>query len=294
MEKFTIHNIESLCNIKAHTLRVWEKRYHIMQPDRKKSKHRLYSNNDLKFLLRLSFLYHKGIKISKIASLSPEEFKQLTQKSNDTTEQYLLFINDLIDASIDFNENAFEAVFENAIKLVGLENTMRHIIYPYFEKIGLLWMNDAAIPAQEHFSSNIIRNKLIFAIDAIKKTAQSKGPTILLFSPEEEFHEIPLLFICFLLLQNNWKVTYFSTNVTRQMLEYYCTNKPVDYIYMHPITNLTRYNINQYTKQLLQALPHQQLLISGPLVKHIHYQHNNLKLLLSAAALSLFIKTASL
>ncbi len=193
MNSFTINDIENLCGIKAHTLRIWEKRYGLLTPKRKESNHRIYDNEDLRHILQVVYLYNKGHKISKIARYHEGDFKILTSVNERNAEAQLLFINGLLQAAFNFDEELFDETLSMAIERLGFEECIIKVVYPYFEKVGLLWMNNVAVPAQEHFSSNIIRNKLIVAIDKTRIPLSPPGTKILLFTPEHENHEIPLL-----------------------------------------------------------------------------------------------------
>lgn len=115
MNHFTIKDIENLCDIKAHTLRIWEQRYELFTPKRKESQHRIYDNDDLKELLRISFLYHSGHKISKIAALNPEEIQQLVEKSSLQESNQEVFVHQLIEAGVDFNKEKFELIINSEI-----------------------------------------------------------------------------------------------------------------------------------------------------------------------------------
>ena len=136
MDKFTINDIENLCGTRAHTLRIWEKRYGLLKPERNAGKQRSYNNEELKFMLRVSYLYHSGNKISKIAALHENEFQQLTSDINTDSEIQLFFISRLLQAAVDFNEEAFDEILVNAIERVGLYQCLLQIVYPYFEKLA--------------------------------------------------------------------------------------------------------------------------------------------------------------
>ena len=119
MNFFSISDIESLTGIKAHTLRIWEQRYDLLNPKRKESKHRLYDNEDLKYILRIAFLYHNGYKISKIVSLSEEEIKKMALETTPGKENYQVFVNQLTEASIDFDQVRFEKILHNLVLHLG-------------------------------------------------------------------------------------------------------------------------------------------------------------------------------
>ncbi|MFN3446796.1 MAG: DNA/RNA non-specific endonuclease, partial [Bacteroidia bacterium] len=178
----TIDSLENLTGIKAHTLRVWEQRYGIVVAQRKESNHRFYDNEDLKKVLRIAYLYHQGYKISKIALLDANQIKTLAI-NNEKGNAVDILVNTLLEASIDFDETQFETSLDFAFKQFGFEKTILQVIYPYLEKIGIFWMIDNIIPAQEHFSSNIIRHKIIAATEKIAKPLSTSKKQVVLFTP---------------------------------------------------------------------------------------------------------------
>lgn len=205
MNQFTIKDIENLSGIKAHTWRIWEQRYRIGIAQRKESNHRFFDNDNLKKILRISYLYHGGIKISKIVALEPEEMKEMALSKLPKENENDFYIKELIEASIDLDEERFERTFNEALEKSGIEEVILNIINPFQEKIGVLWLTDHLIPAQEHFTSNIIMQKLAASIDNLALEKNTGKKEILLFTPERERHEIPLLFVHYLLKKTKIK-----------------------------------------------------------------------------------------
>jgi DNA-binding transcriptional MerR regulator len=281
MNRFTIKDMENLCGIKAHTLRIWEQRYGLINPKRKDSNHRFYDNTDLKNLLRISHLYHRGLKISKIAKLQEKELIDLTLNNEETKQAPDLLIHQLMEAAIDLNEIRFEELLNKAIHENGIEQCTINIIYPYLEKVGILWMSDIAIPAQEHFSSCIIQRKLLTAIDAVPLPPEDKDNLCLLFTPEGEHHELPLLLIQFLMKKRGRHVIYAGANVPLHDLQYICKYKAVKELYFHLITYLHKDDPDEYVKELAQAFPHIRITVSGPSTKLITKQPENVTLITS-------------
>src|SRR4051794_37314353 len=214
MNQFTIRDIENLSGIKAHTWRIWEQRYGIGIAQRKESNHRFFDNDNLKQILRISYLYNSGIKISKIAALKPEEINELALSKLLKENENDFYIKELVESSIDLDEERFERAFAEALRNLGVEATIVDVLYPFQEKIGVLWLTDHVIPAQEHFTSNIIRQKLAKATDDLNNIKDPGKKAIVLFTPENERHEIPLQFIHYLLKKNQNKVVYFGTSVS--------------------------------------------------------------------------------
>ncbi len=280
MNRFTIKNIENLSGIKAHTLRIWEQRYNLIVPKRKESNHRFYDNEDLKHILRIAYLYHNGYKISKIAGLKQDELKKLSAGQKNFTSPAAL-VNQMIEAAIDFDEEQFENILLRAVEMFGFEICITNVVYPYFEKIGMLWLHDSAMPAQEHFASNIIRNKLIVRIDKLKKPENPDRGYTLLFTPEGEYHEIPLLFIYYLLKKNNVPVIYAGTSVSNNVIETLCDSKKIPSLHFHLITNFMNMEPGEYVTDACKRFSNKQIIMSGPVINSVTAMPSNFRMLQS-------------
>lgn len=288
MNRFTIKDIENLSGIKAHTWRIWELRYGIAIPQRKDSNHRFYDNENLKRILRISYLYHGGLKISKIASLNDEQMRSRAIQSAAFNNDYEYYIKELVEASIDLDEDRFEQIFDDAIKRMGIEQTVLQVCYPFQDKIGFLWLTDHVIPSQEHFTSNIIRQKLSVAIDELPLIKETSKKQILLFTPEKEFHELPLQFIYYLLRKNRNKVIYFGGNASLDSIESYGQKKRVDCMLFHLVTNLTSRSANEYVEEVSRRFADKQIIMSGVLVEQVTQARGNVRLLKSMAEIIQF------
>jgi DNA-binding transcriptional MerR regulator len=281
MNQFTIKDIENLSGIKAHTWRIWEQRYNIGMPQRKESNHRFYDNENLKQILRISYLYHGGLKISKIASLDNDEIRLKAMEALPVENGNEYYIKELLEAAIDLDEERFERTFQEALKRVGVENTILRIIYPFQDKIGVLWLTDHVIPAQEHFTSNIIRQKLSVAIDNLPLVKETTKKEILLFTPEKEHHELPLQLIYFLLRKNNNKVIYYGSNVSLESIEAYRRNKSFKYLLFHLVTNLTTKHAQDYVNEISNLFRDISIYMSGVSVLQVKDVPANVNLLKS-------------
>ncbi|HEV7621804.1 MAG TPA: MerR family transcriptional regulator [Flavisolibacter sp.] len=277
MHIFTIRDIENLTGIKAHTLRIWEQRFDVFTSKRKQSQHRFYDNEDLKKLLRIAFLYHNGWKISKIAALTENEVISEIQNSKIVDSNYINYITRLIEAAIDFDESAFIEIIKDIKSKIGFEKCIIEVCYPYLKKLGLLWSTNNVIPAQEHFSSYIIQNMII--VETEQLSSATNGKTILLSSPKGEFHELPLLFINYLLKKNKWTTLYLGPNIKIPEMQLVCSSKSVSYVYMHLLTNFTGFDATDYFEELSRSLPGINIIASGEGVKKIQRQFTNLTLL---------------
>ncbi|HEX8315865.1 MAG TPA: B12-binding domain-containing protein, partial [Flavisolibacter sp.] len=262
MQNFSIRNIELLTNIKAHTLRIWEQRYDFFKASRKESKQRFYSNEDLQKLLCISFLYHNGWKVSKIASLSDEEVRDEVSRIALTSENFTAYLQKLLQAAIDFNEASFLATLNELIEAIGFERTVIEVCYPYLQRVGLLWDTSRVIPAQEHFSSYIIQNRLISETEKFS-FVQSEPPEIILFTPENEHHELPLLYLNYLLRKNGWRVLYLGKNIRLADLHEAVRLPGIGYLYLHVTTNFTGFHIDDYFETLRKTFPDKTIFASG-------------------------------
>jgi DNA-binding transcriptional MerR regulator len=262
MQNFSIRQIELLTGIKSHTLRIWEQRYDFFKAQRKESNLRFYTNEDLKKLLCISFLYHNGWKISKIAQLSDDEVAHEVIGIPLDHSNYPTAIQHLLKAAIDFNEAEFAAILQQLKEAIGFERLVIEVCYPYMHRVGLLWDTSRIIPAQEHFSSYIIQNKIISETEKFSGT-QNGVPEIIVFSPENEYHELPLLFINYMLRKHGWRVLYLGVANTFQELEEAARVPGVKYLYFHLITNFTGLSIDDYLEKLRKAFPDKIILASG-------------------------------
>lgn len=210
---YTISDLENLSGIKAHTIRIWEKRYNIIKPQRTDTNIRYYSNDDLKLILNISFLNKNNIKISKIAEMNARQIAEKVSSINVVQSSSSDFIETLIVAMIDLNEALFEKVFSLALFRVGFEKTISEIIFPFLHRTGLMWQTGSINPAQEHFITNLIRQKLIVAIDSLPKTYSDKAVKAVLFLPENELHENSLLLYNYILKARGYQCFYFGQTV---------------------------------------------------------------------------------
>ncbi|MBS1664377.1 MAG: MerR family transcriptional regulator [Bacteroidetes bacterium] len=292
MNVFTIRDIENLCGIKAHTLRVWEQRYQLHTPKRKASNHRLYDDEDLKYLLRIAFLYHNGHKISRLARLPEEEICRLALKVPLAGGADDIFINHLIEAALDFDQELFDRVLHNIILHMGLEKAVPQVIYPFLHKIGLLWLTGNVVPAQEHFASTLIIKKLLVSINGLENPPmpQPGGRLILLFTPQGELHEIPLLYMRYLLKKNGQPAIYFGRDIDLESLCHYCGEKSITHLYFHLITRLQRDEPSLYLKKLQEYFPTQQIVISGKIGLTFPDQDPLVRILKSFEELQAFAK----
>jgi DNA-binding transcriptional MerR regulator len=217
MGAYSIKDLEQLSGIKAHTIRMWEQRYGVVEPQRTETNIRFYDDTQLKHLLNIALLSKHGYKISKISKLSPKEFtsaiEQLYEQTllHETDVILDLDANDLMVSMIDMDEEKFHRIYENSVKNNGFEKTITGLVYPFLEKVGILWTIGQINPAQEHFMSCLIRQKIIAGIDRLPTSKD--GKKFLLFLPEGEHHEIGLLMANYLLKKKGARVYFMGQNL---------------------------------------------------------------------------------
>ena len=282
MNFFSISDIENLTGIKAHTLRIWEQRYNLLNPKRRESRHRMYDNEDLKYILRIAYLYHSGYKISKIAALPIEDIQKLALETNSGKENYQVFINQLTESSIDFDQPRFEKILHNLILHLGFERTIVQILFPLLNKIGLLWMTDRVSPAQEHFASTLVVKKILTATDGLELQTSGEKRKVLIFSPEGEHHEIPLLFIQYMLKKNGVSYVYAGKNSSIDVLKDFCSLHAITQILCHLVTNLLSTDLDTYLNRISLAFADKEIFFSGPQARKVHSPPQNLRLLRNA------------
>ena len=211
--KYSISDLAKLSGIKPHTLRIWEQRYGILKPKRTDTKIRFYTDEDVKHVMNISLLNRNGIKISKIAELCSSEISGRVCEIENVCCTHQMTMDQLIKCMVTFDELLFEKILNAAIIQHGFKTVMLDIVYPFLEKIGILWVTGSVTPAQEHFICNLIRQKLIVAIDGQVTNVTNRSKRILMFLPQYEMHELSLLFFAFLFKTRNHQIIYLGANL---------------------------------------------------------------------------------
>ena len=263
MSTYSIKDLEQLSGIKAHTLRIWEQRYAIIAPQRSDTNIRAYDDQDLKLVLNIAMLKDNGYKISDISKLSLDDLYSKVITVTDKQLNYPDQIQALTLAMLDFNEDRFEQIIGSNVQRFGFENTMIHIIYPFLSRIGVLWVTDTVGPAQEHFIINLIRQKLIVAIEENRRTKRADGDKYLLFLPEGEYHEISLLFANYIISARSNKVIYLGQNLPFNELALVHERYKPDYIFTVLTSSLSNHDVQPYVNRLAAAFPDTQVLLTG-------------------------------
>ncbi len=272
MSKYSIKDLEHLSGIKAHTIRIWEKRYQLLSPKRTPTNIRYYQAADLKLILNISRLKEHGFKISKIAEMSQEGINELVMNlSGNESDDVTHYIHRLTTAMIDLDEPLFETTLSTCILQFGFEHTMLKVIYPFLVKIGFLWQTEAIHPAQEHFITCLIRQKIIVAIDG-QRPAANNSLKFLLFLPEHELHEINLLFAHYLLSKHGQKVIYLGQNLPfADLLLAYDLHRPK--FLLTSVTSRSKpRQLKDYLVKLNTSFPDSEVLIGGASLSEMSFE----------------------
>lgn len=213
MLDYSVAQVEAITGIKAHTLRVWERRYNFINPTRTKTNIRYYTDNELRMLINVSLLLKSGLKVSKIDKMTPDEINNKVNNiisNRDTSDAEE--IAGLTLSMMNLDEITFNNIFQRLLIRKGLLKTITDVIYPFLSDTGFLWSSNKISPLHEHFISNLIRQKIIASTDTLPVT-RGDAPGIVMFLPPGEDHEIGLLIANFIAKNLGWRVYYLGQNV---------------------------------------------------------------------------------
>jgi DNA-binding transcriptional MerR regulator len=266
MDIFTIKDLENLSGIKAHTIRIWEQRYQFLKPRRTSTNIRYYSNDQLKTLLNISLLTRHGFKISHIDRMNELQIHEKILSLGNTEVLKEKTVNDLLKCMVDMDTEGFEKALTSHFKSGGASTAITQVVFPFLEKIGVLWQTGHINPAQEHLVTNIIRQKLMAAIDNCIPPAP-KSKKVMLFLPEGEYHELGILFINYVLRSQGLSTVYLGTNVPLKDAEYVSRYKNPDFLFIHLTSTAPSFSFNDFLKKLKINFPNKQIIISGQLAR---------------------------
>lgn len=260
---YSIRELELISGVKAHTIRIWEKRYQLLIPQRSSTGIRSYDDKQLVRLLNVSSLLSNGYKISKIAELDNTNLRAAVKKValSDSPDEEVQ-INELLRSALEFNEASFNDTLDHNLLRFGVKESVIKIIYPFFKKVGLLWQINEMNPAQEHFATNLVKRKLLSIIDQLPVHTDSH-PEFLLFLPENEYHEIGLTVADYLIRSAAKKTIYLGANVPfTNVVESVKTIQP-EYLLTFVVTPKNDDRPTNYLNRLAKACPDQTILASG-------------------------------
>jgi DNA-binding transcriptional MerR regulator len=269
---YSISDLENLTGIKAHTIRIWEKRYQVVTPKRTPTNIRFYNDQDLLRLLNISTLSKHGFKISKMVSMTADEIAEKISDLSRNPSDFDSQINNLVLSMLNIDQHLFEKVLSNSILKLGFEKTVVLVLFPMLERVGLYWQLETINPAQEHFVSNLIRQKLIVAIDGLHAPLLPDYKTFLLYLPESEYHELGLLFLNFLIRKQGHKAINLGQNVPFGAMIDVVRKCDVDFVVTYFVSAPPRNELPGYIQSLAEELPGKQIMITGNQLRELRPQ----------------------
>lgn len=280
MGKYKISDLEKLSNIKSHTIRIWEQRYGLLEPSRTDTNIRYYDDLQLRKLLNVVSLINAGHKVSHIGKLSMSEIEEkvadIIDSDNDNKDEAI--INKLVNSGLTYDESLFNEYYNKAINTYGIIESYKKIFYPLLEKVGLLWRINDLNPAQEHFLSNLLKQKFYAGFDALESIEKSEQNWIL-FLPENDYHDIGLLMSSIILKTNKKKSINLGANVPLPNLLHVIENTNATHLLMFLVTPQPYEYINNITSSIINNYPDKKLIICcNPIYAKNLTPHKNQKI----------------
>ena len=263
MAVYTINDIEKLSGVKAHTIRIWEKRYSFLPNRRTDTNIRYYQDEDLELILNIAHLNRNGLKISKIANLSAEEIKQKVANSCEVDAIFDQQIDGLMLSMFELNEFKFLKILNHKIKEFGFEKTMDNFIYPLLDKLSIMWIAGSVKSVHENFINNIIKRKLVIEIDKIKVDYNNNEKKFFIYLPEYEAHEMSILYTYYLLKSHGVNTLYLGSQLTiNDVKDAFDIFKP-SHIFTIFNDSFSETPLQPYIDSLLEKTGDAKILISG-------------------------------
>ncbi|MCK7589846.1 MerR family transcriptional regulator [Subsaxibacter sp. CAU 1640] len=270
---FSIKDLENLTGIKAHTIRIWERRYNLLQPERTETNIRYYDLKSLQTLLNVSYLNDNGFKISKIAAIPKDKLGELVKNNavGDSAKDHTLNLLKL--SMLNFDQQMFQSTYTNLSKTKSFREIFNDILIPLLSEIGVLWQTDTITPAHEHFISNLIRQKIILNTEKVQSTTISNSnTTFVLFLPDNEIHELGLMYLNFEIISRGYNSILLGPSVPISSLisltDNYDNITFVSYFTIKPeIDELPKY-LKSFENQLLMKKDN-TLWVLGKMAEHV-------------------------
>ena len=255
--KFSIKDLENLTGIKAHTIRIWEKRYSLLSPKRTDSNIRYYDLASFQKMLNVSYLNNNGYKISKIATLKPKEIPALVREIASQTNLESHAINSFKLSMLNFDQALFYNTYESLLKDKSFVNIFYDIFIPLLTEIGLLWQTNTITPAHEHFLTTLIRQKILINTEFIQSEAKPNSKkTFVLFLPDNEIHELGIMFLNYQIVSHNFHCIFLGQSVPMEsltdILNYYDDIIFLSYFTIKPLKEEIDNYLSDFSESLLK------------------------------------------
>jgi len=261
MTLYSIKDLEYLSGIKAHTIRIWEKRYHLLDPNRTDTNIRSYSDDDVRRILNVAMLIKNGYKISNVAAFDEAKLQSEVIRLNRNLSDPEKNIDQLLFHTVNIDTFGFEHLLEKIISELGFSKTILQVIFPFFERIGILWQAGSIFAAHEHFVSNLVRNRLIRETGKFESSENAKS--ILFFLRENEYHELGLLYSNYLASNAGLHCVYLGQNLPFDDLANLLNNSEFDFVCTSFISAIEKPEMERYLANLSLVFNKNKILVAG-------------------------------
>ncbi len=263
MSNYTIREVEIFSGIKAHTLRVWERRYDLHISKTLRNQQRIFSNDDLKTLLRIAYLYNTGIKISRLASMHEDEIKAMATRLRDAEEPLEIYLNLAIEAMIDLKPDLLNHFISDAIHQYDFEKVIYHLIIPLARQAALFGQISKSRNLREMLTHSIIQQKIINETENILHPETVFEQLFILFTPPDYYYEINLLIVNYLLKKSGSATLYLGKNVSIDVLKKIIELYPQSTLYFDASGDAPDTKFREYITSLSETFPSSKILYSG-------------------------------
>ena len=252
---FSIKDLENLSGIKAHTIRIWEKRYNVLEPTRTDTNIRLYDLASLQKLLNITLLHNHGYKISKISKYPPEKIPQLVREIVSDKSAKSHAISAFKMAMMNFDHTKFFSTYNTLLAEKSFREVFYEVFIPLMTELGLLWQSDTITPAHEHFLSYLIKQKLLINTEKVQVLEPTKRDKVfVLYLPMNEIHELGIMYLNYEILDHGYKTIYLGESVPTDSLndlnKYFDNIIFVSYMTVQP----DKEHVNDYVKEIQQTV----------------------------------------
>lgn len=272
MSEYSIKNLEALSGIKAQTIRVWERRYSIFIPSRTSTNIRKYSDSDLVKLLNLSVLIQHGHKISQLSQMTDQQLKESVFILKYKPFLHNTEIEKLLTATIEMDSNGFTSSLDKNIEILGFEESIINVVFPFLKHLGILWQTGNLIPSQEHFANNLIRNKVIEEIYKLEETDNTYAPLSLFFLPQGEEHELSLLFYQYIAKKEGHRVIYLGQNVPSEDLINISAYKTPQNVFTSFTSSISGIDLKAYIEKISETFQSSTIYITGGQLHKLNFK----------------------
>ena len=252
---YSIKDLENISGIKAHTIRIWEKRYNILEPMRTDTNIRYYDFSSIQRLLNITLLHNHGYKISKISQYDSENIPNLVKDiiTNKTYKNHAITAFKV--AMLDFNSDAFYKAYDQLLFDKSFTDIFSSVFVPLLNEIGLLWQTNTITAAHEHFICNLIKQKLAVELEKVMQLTEIvQEKVFVLFLPALETHDLGLKYLTYEIARKGYQIIYLGENIEIDDLNK-ITQQIEAPIFLTYVTNYPNAeNVSLYLEKMQQSI----------------------------------------